>query len=188
MRLSLEMDSNGTISDYLAPESDSGDAFTFNLLSDLGPLLSLFGEQFAKQFMSESFGWSDHILFAMAPLGIITAMVGAIRVSGPRWLNAVIGRARENRAIAEQELMSSASHEVCEMWNGQQLVRIPGAPEIRELIHIGRTNHNTDTGPATDYDDQGKNTEIFYALRHSDVFADGHLECDGKSYFISNTG
>lgn len=176
MRPSLEMDSNGTISGYLAPESDSGDAFTFNLLSDLGPLLSLFGEQFAKQFMSESFGWSDHILFAMAPLGIITAMVGAIRVSGPRWLNAVIGRARENRAMAEQELMSSASNEVCEMWNGQQLVRIPGAPEIRELIHIGRTNHNTD--------DQDKNTEIFYALRHPDVFADGHLKCNGTSYLF----
>jgi len=41
--------------------------------------------------MSESTGWADSIAFAMAPLGIITAMVGAIRVGGPPWLKATIG-------------------------------------------------------------------------------------------------
>jgi len=43
----------------------------------------------------------------MAPLGIITAIVGAIRVGGPDWLKAIVGRARETRASAEVELMSS---------------------------------------------------------------------------------
>ncbi|KAL2068429.1 hypothetical protein VTL71DRAFT_16527 [Oculimacula yallundae] len=47
----------------------------------------------------------------MAPLGIITAIVGAIRVGGPPWLKAVIGRARENRSSAELDFMSSTSHE-----------------------------------------------------------------------------
>lgn len=108
-----------------------------NSVSDFGPLLALFGEQVARQFLSESMGWADNVIFAMAPLGIITAIVAAIRVAGPRWLKAIIGRARENRAIAEVELMSSTSHEVCELWNGQQLVRIMGAPPIRELLHIG---------------------------------------------------
>jgi hypothetical protein len=61
--------------------------------------------------MSESMGWLDNVIFAMAPLGIVTAIVGAIRVGGPVWLKAVIGRARENRAAAEIELMSSTSHE-----------------------------------------------------------------------------
>jgi hypothetical protein len=55
----------------------------------------------------------------MAPLGIITALVGAIRVGGPSWLKAVIGRARETRASAEVELMSSTSHEVWVVeWRG----------------------------------------------------------------------
>ena len=67
--------------------------------------------------------WLDHIIFAMAPLGIITAMVAAIRVGGPAWLRAVVGRARENRATVEVEMMSSTSHEVCELWNGQGIVR-----------------------------------------------------------------
>jgi hypothetical protein len=97
-------------------------------------LLALFGEQVAKQFMSQSMGWADNIIFAMAPLGILTAIVGAIRVGGPTWLKAIIGRARENRAVAEAELMSSTSDEVCELWNGQQVVRIMGSAPIREFI------------------------------------------------------
>lgn len=74
-------------------------------------LLALFGEKFALQFLSETMGWLDVIIFSMAPLGILTAIVGAIRVGGPTWLKAIIGRARENRAAAEIELMSSTSHE-----------------------------------------------------------------------------
>lgn len=126
-------------------EAFSGDDFSNSLVSDLGPLLALFGEEVAKQFMSDSMGWADNIIFAMAPLGIITAIVGAIRVGGPRWLKAIIGRARENRATVEVELMSSTSHEVCELWNGQQVVRITGAPPIRELIYLIPTTGSEDT-------------------------------------------
>lgn len=84
--------------------------------------------------MSQSMGWADSIILAMAPLGIITAIVGAIRVGGPSWLKAIIGRARESRAAAESELMSSTSHEVCELWNGGEVVRVMGAGPIREFI------------------------------------------------------
>lgn len=86
------------------------------------------------QFMSQSMGWSDNILLAMAPLGIITAIVSAIRVGGPSWLKAIVGRARENLSVAEVELMSSTSHEVCELWNGQQIVRCTGTAPITEFI------------------------------------------------------
>jgi hypothetical protein len=78
----------------------------------------------------------DHIIFAMAPLGILTAIVAAIRVGGPPWLRAVVGRARENRATVEMELMSSTSHEVCELWNGQGVVRAMGKPEVRQIIYL----------------------------------------------------
>ncbi|KAH6889235.1 hypothetical protein B0T10DRAFT_529280 [Thelonectria olida] len=86
------------------------------------------------QFMSQAMGWADHIILAMAPLGIITAMVGAIRCGGPSWLKAIIGRARESRAIPEAELMSSTSGEVCELWNGHEIVRVMGKGPIREFI------------------------------------------------------
>ncbi|RYP44949.1 hypothetical protein DL768_008642 [Monosporascus sp. mg162] len=70
----------------------------------------------------------------MAPLGIITAIVSAIRVCGPSWLKAIVGRARENLAVAEAELVSSTSQEVCELWNGQQVVRCMGSAPIAEFI------------------------------------------------------
>ncbi|KAF2835942.1 hypothetical protein M501DRAFT_1060563 [Patellaria atrata CBS 101060] len=70
---------------------------SINLFTDIAPLRALFGEQFAKQFMSETLTWLDHIIFAMAPLGILTVISAAIRVSDPEWAKAMIGRARENR-------------------------------------------------------------------------------------------
>ena len=79
-------------------------------------------------------GWADCIVLAMAPLGIITAIVAAIRVGGPSWLKDIIGRARESRAIPEAELMSSTSREVCELWNGHEIVRIMGEGPLREFI------------------------------------------------------
>ena len=48
----------------------NGDDFSNNLFSDLGPILALFGEQVAKQFMAGSLGWSDNILFAMVVLPV----------------------------------------------------------------------------------------------------------------------
>jgi len=72
----------------------------------------------------------------MAPLGIITALVAAIRVAGPLWMRAIIGRARENRASVELEIMSSTSRDVGELWNGEAIVRSMGRPSVIELILI----------------------------------------------------
>jgi hypothetical protein len=69
-----------------------GDDFSNNLFSDLAPLLTLFGEQVTKQFLSMSMGWADNVLLAMGPLGVITIVVSAIRVGGDKRLRALIGR------------------------------------------------------------------------------------------------
>ncbi|KAI5779884.1 hypothetical protein DFH27DRAFT_585703 [Peziza echinospora] len=117
--------------------ADPGDDFSNNLFSDLAPLLSLFGEQFAKQYMRASMGWIDNVIFALAPLGILTAITCAIRVGGSPWLRSLVGRARESRASVELELMSSTSEEVCELWNGHDLVRYPGRHQVqREIIYL----------------------------------------------------
>ncbi|KAJ3547472.1 hypothetical protein NM208_g1493 [Fusarium decemcellulare] len=92
--------------------ADDGDDFSNNLFTDLAPVLALFGERVTMQFMSQAMGWADHIILAMAPLG----------------------RARESRAIPEAELMSSTSNEVCELWNGHEIVRVMGKGPIREFI------------------------------------------------------
>ncbi|KAI5849650.1 hypothetical protein DFP73DRAFT_303749 [Morchella snyderi] len=107
-----------------ARAADGGDEFTNNFVTDLAPLLALFGEIVATQFMSESFTVADSIIFAVALLGIMTAMVGAIRVGGPNELRAIIGRAKESRSTVELELMSSTSTEACELWNDEGVVRV----------------------------------------------------------------
>ncbi|OBS29449.1 hypothetical protein FPOA_03385 [Fusarium poae] len=140
---------------------EDGDDFSNNLVSDLAPyalasdlvcpsclanlndrLLALFGERVTTQFMSQSTGWADCIALAMAPVGVITIIVSAIRVTGPRWLKAVVGRARENVAAAELEVMSSTSSEACELWNGKTraVVRCPGTTENCEFICIYPTS------------------------------------------------
>ncbi|KAF3097765.1 hypothetical protein TWF102_006277 [Orbilia oligospora] len=126
------------IEDCDIPSLDSinGDGFSNNLFSDLAPLLALFGEQVAKQYLSQSLSWLDCAIFAMAPLGIITAIVSAIRVAGPIWLRAVIGRARESKGDAELELMSSTSIDVCELWNGRSVVRAIGESDITEVFRL----------------------------------------------------
>jgi hypothetical protein len=108
-------------------------------------LLALFGEQFARQFISESVTFLDHVIFCMAPLGIITAIIGAIRVAGPRWARAFIGRARENGAAPELEIMSSTSREVCEMFNGRGVVRAMGKPKLSEFILVPSEIGNVET-------------------------------------------
>ncbi|KAI6774838.1 hypothetical protein HG530_001596 [Fusarium avenaceum] len=70
----------------------------------------------------------------MGPLGIITTIVSAIRVDGPPWLKAIIGRSRENLSAAEMELMSSTSNETCELWNGSDVVRCQGVAPVTEFI------------------------------------------------------
>lgn len=51
--------------------------------------------------MSQSMGIADNIISVVAPLGIITAMVGAIRVGGLGLLKGFIGRAGESRSAVE---------------------------------------------------------------------------------------
>ncbi|WAO95424.1 B30.2/SPRY domain-containing protein [Fusarium falciforme] len=117
----------------VAAAEDSSE-FTLNLFTDIAPILALFGEQFAQQYLSQSFTWRDHLIFACVPLGIIAALSGAIRTRGPRLARSFIGRARESLATVEIDLMSSVSHEVCEMFNGSGIVRTMGRSTLAQII------------------------------------------------------
>ncbi|KAI5460300.1 hypothetical protein BGZ63DRAFT_414568 [Mariannaea sp. PMI_226] len=115
--------------------ADSWDDFSNNLASDLAPFLSLFGEQITKQYLSESITWLDYFIFAMAPMGILTAVVSAIRVCGSPSLRAFIGRAQEGGSNAEAELCSSTSRDVCELYNNGGIAKVFGRPKILEFVH-----------------------------------------------------
>lgn len=111
------------------------DDFTNNFATDIAPLITLFGEQVTKQFLSESTGFLDNIIFGMAPLGILTAVVSAIRVYGWPGLKAFIGRAQEPHGVAEAELCSSTSNDVCELWSEGGICRVFGRPKILEFFY-----------------------------------------------------
>ncbi|KAH7397437.1 hypothetical protein BKA66DRAFT_241867 [Pyrenochaeta sp. MPI-SDFR-AT-0127] len=127
----------------------AGEEFSNNLFSDLAPLLTLFGEQVTKQFLSMALGWADNILLAMGPLGVITAVVSAIRIGGVRFMKALVGRARENQATAEVELLSSTSENVSELWNGREIVRQLGHAPTKELIVYSGDTPNDEIRIAT---------------------------------------
>ena len=115
--------------------ADGWDDFSNNLATDLAPFLSLFGEQITKQYLSESITVIDYFIFAMAPMGILTAVVSAIRVCGTPSLRAFIGRAQEGAGNAEAELCSSTSRDVCELYNSGGIARVFGRPKILEVVH-----------------------------------------------------
>jgi len=119
----------------IAASADPLDDFSNNLATDLGPLLALFGEEATKQFLSESTTIWDNLNFAAAPIGILTAIVSAIRVCGPSWLRSFIGRAREGPEVAEVELCSSTGRDVCEMYQNGVIMRAFGRPKLLEIVH-----------------------------------------------------
>lgn len=112
--------------------------FSNNLATDLAPFLSLFGEQITKQYLSESVTTLDYFIFAMAPMGILTGLVSAIRVCGTPSLRALIGRAQEGAGNAEAELCTSTSQDVCELYNSGGIARVFGRPKILEVIYDPR--------------------------------------------------
>ncbi|KAJ4176915.1 hypothetical protein NW767_015279 [Fusarium falciforme] len=110
--------------------------FSNNLATDIGPLLVLFGESMTRQYLSESTSFLDYFIFAMAPIGILTAVVSAIRVCGRSSLRAFIGRSQEGDGVVEAELCTSTSRDVCELFNKGGITRVLGRPSILELVDI----------------------------------------------------
>ncbi|KAF7542497.1 hypothetical protein G7Z17_g11525 [Cylindrodendrum hubeiense] len=124
--------------------------FSNNLASDIGPLLVLFGESMTGQYLGESTSFLDYFIFAMAPIGILTAVVSTIRVCGHSSLRGFIGRSQEGDGPIEAELCTSTSRDVCELFNRGGITRVLGQPKILELVYTqrygGLEKQNIDTG------------------------------------------
>ncbi|KAK4126610.1 hypothetical protein N657DRAFT_632636 [Parathielavia appendiculata] len=105
--------------------SSSLSEFSNNLASGLGPLLAL-----------ECTTTEDYIIVATAPIGIITALVSAIRICGGAYLRAFVGRAQEGAAATEAEQCTSKGRDVCELFTRGGITRSLGKPSILELVHL----------------------------------------------------
>lgn len=63
-----------------------GDDFSNNIFSDLAPILTLFGEQVAKQFMAGSMFWEDNVIFAMVSGKCIHVWTSLTFFRRPHWV------------------------------------------------------------------------------------------------------
>jgi len=118
----------------IAHSLDPAAQFATSLFTDFAPLLALFGEEPAKQYLSQSVSWQEDLLFAIAPLGILTIVIGAIRVAGYAWLRTLIGRAREPTGVSEMEYLSSTSENVYEFYDRKGIVRQLGNQKIHPVL------------------------------------------------------
>lgn len=84
--------------------------------------------------MSELIDTLDDFIFALAPLGVLTAVVSAIRVCGNSTLRALIGRAQEDPAESEKEILSCVSESTAEIFTESGVARITGNPRILEIM------------------------------------------------------
>ncbi|KAK4120108.1 hypothetical protein N657DRAFT_580421, partial [Parathielavia appendiculata] len=106
--------------------------FADNFATDLAPLITVFGEQVTKQYLSET-DILDDVIFRLDPSGILTAVVSAIRLYGGASLKCFIGRAHEAHGVAEAELCPSTRHGVCELLSKGGICRVFGRPMILKL-------------------------------------------------------
>ncbi|KAH7078618.1 hypothetical protein FB567DRAFT_607902 [Paraphoma chrysanthemicola] len=118
-----------------AVAATSWDDFANNLATDLTPILQLFGEQVTKQYLAESISTLDCIIFAIAPLGILTTIVSAIRICGDSTLKAFVGRGQESSGLGELELCSSTGRDILELYQGGGITRVFGRGKTLEIIH-----------------------------------------------------
>ncbi|KAL2846969.1 hypothetical protein BJY01DRAFT_247027 [Aspergillus pseudoustus] len=108
--------------------------FANNFATDLAPLVALFGERLTKQYLSESTSLLDNLIFALSPLGILTAVVSVIRICGASSLRAFVGRANEAPGEAENELLSCVSDATAELFSGGGISRVLGRPRLLEVV------------------------------------------------------
>ncbi|KAK8140541.1 mfs general substrate transporter [Apiospora sp. TS-2023a] len=122
------------------------DHFANNALTNLAPLLTLFGDEVTKQFLATFMGIPDAMILKIAPIGIMTVIVSAIRVGTSRLMKSIIGRARGSPDDEEKELLSSTSANVREIWTGNRVVRQTGASKTTVFMFNPNRHTNNAQG------------------------------------------
>ena len=75
-----------------------------SVITNVAPIMTLVGERNAKEFLRVSSSHDQLFLMATAPLGILSLMICAIRLSGPRILRRLTGREGDPKSEALVEM------------------------------------------------------------------------------------
>lgn len=132
------------------------------IITFIGAVLLLYGDQLTLQFQSTIRGFRDYLLLAFGPVGVGLATLNTIRIAGPKWLKLCVGRyrplvcsvvcpivheavanqgvmnsrSREEPAVIEKELLPSTSAGVCEAWTGRNISRIKGSLPLGNITTL----------------------------------------------------
>ncbi|MCJ1260138.1 Rho GTPase, partial [Lignoscripta atroalba] len=91
--------------------TNSSDAWA-SLVANVAPLLILVGEKHVKAYFKTMFRRSEFFLYAVSPIGLVTALVTLIRLYGYPLMKRIIGRQFETRAEVLADVTSVSVGEV----------------------------------------------------------------------------
>lgn len=103
VKLSGVLSARQTSTANQAPIAASSDLWA-TVITNVAPIMTLVGERNAKEFLRVSSSHDQLFLMATAPLGILSLMICAIRLSGPRILLRLTGREADPRSEALVEI------------------------------------------------------------------------------------
>lgn len=123
------------------PIAASGDLWS-TVIANVAPVMALVGERNAKEFLRMSSSIDQLILMATAPLGILSLMVCAIRLSGPRMLRRIVGRESDRHSEALVDLTPLSVSPASSVYTPKAVEIEPGDQRDRVAFvcaHIGQT-------------------------------------------------
>lgn len=103
VKLSGVLSARQTSTANQAPIVASSDLWA-SVITNVAPIMTLVGERNAKEFLRVSSSHDQLFLMATAPLGILSLMICAIRLSGPRILLRLTGREGDPKSEALVEM------------------------------------------------------------------------------------
>jgi hypothetical protein len=83
---------------------DASSELWASVVANMAPLMALVGERNAKEYMRVASSRSQLFLMASAPLGILSILVSAVRLSEPRLLRRLLGRESDRKSEVLVEL------------------------------------------------------------------------------------
>ena len=129
-----------------APIAASSDVWA-TVIANVAPIMTLVGERNAKEFLRVSSSHDQLVLMATAPLGILSLMICAIRLSGPPILRRLTGREADSKTEALVELTPLSVAPATSVYT-QHAVEIKPSEQRDEAAfvcaHIKQTHHVRD--------------------------------------------
>ena len=143
VKLSVVLSARETYTATQEPIALSSDVWA-TLITNVAPNMTLFGERNVKEFLRVSLSHDQLFLMATAPFGILSLMICAIRLSGPRIMRRLTGRELDLKSEALVELTPLSVAPATSMYT-------PNAIEIKPseqpnqvafiYAHIKQTDH-----------------------------------------------